>query len=120
MGAVRLFFHGQLQIRAYGRDPERFLNLCAGTGVTLYNMKRKEDDVCFVLSVPDFRRAVPLAREEPHVPTYLPSVWPSISSVSEPHKKSLRCRSASGHFSAVFSESFSVGHPFCRESLLYG
>ena len=38
MGAVRLFFHGQLQIRAYGRDPERFLNLCAGTGVTLYNM----------------------------------------------------------------------------------
>ena len=33
MGAVRLFFHGQLQIRAYGRDPERFLNLCAGTGV---------------------------------------------------------------------------------------
>ena len=35
MGAVRLFFHGQLQIRAYGRDPERFLNLCAGTGVTL-------------------------------------------------------------------------------------
>ncbi len=63
MGAVRLFFHGQLQIRAYGRDPERFLNLCAGTGVTLYNMKRKEDDVCFVLSVPDFRRAVPLARK---------------------------------------------------------
>lgn len=54
MGAVRLFFHGQLQIRAYGRDPERFLNLCAGTGVTLYNMKRKEDDVCFVLSVPVF------------------------------------------------------------------
>lgn len=63
MGAVRLFFHGQLQVRAYGRDPERFLNLCAGAGVTLYDMKRKEDGVCFVLSVPDFRRVVPLARK---------------------------------------------------------
>ncbi len=50
------YFYGRLKIRFYGEFPERILNLCAVSGITLWGSKFKDGSITANITVRDFYR----------------------------------------------------------------
>lgn len=58
-----LFLRGSLCIQIIGINPERFLSLCAGAGLTFRKLGRTEAGYEGWLSLPDYRLSLPLAKK---------------------------------------------------------
>lgn len=57
------WIRGYVCIRVYGFGAERLINLCAGKGICLWNIKRQTDCIAMCLSVKDFFSIRPLVRK---------------------------------------------------------
>ena len=57
------FLGGWVRLRLFSREPERFLNLCAGKKILLWDLRRRDGCYEFSLSLKDFFRLRPAARK---------------------------------------------------------
>ena len=60
---VSEFLFGYLRICIKGGSAERFLNVCAGRGIRLWNLERTEGNLCLNLSLSAFYRLHPIIRK---------------------------------------------------------
>ncbi len=60
---VSQFLLGYLRISIKGGSAERFLNICAGRGIRLWNLERTEGNLCLNLSLSAFYRLHPIIRK---------------------------------------------------------
>ena len=63
MAKLLRFLRGYLLVRAWGRSPERLMNLCVGRGMTLWNVSRMGEEYVFCISRKHFFRLRPLVRK---------------------------------------------------------
>ena len=63
MVGVSEFLFGYLRICIKGGSAERFLNVCAGRGIRLWNLERTEENLCFDLCLSAFYHLHPIIRK---------------------------------------------------------
>ena len=63
MARILRFLMGFLSLRVWGFSAERFLNLCAGRGIPLWNLVSKEDEIYVCMPLKNFYDLRPLARK---------------------------------------------------------
>lgn len=57
------FLRGYLHVRIWGYSPERFLNLCAGRGIYLWDIRRSEEYYDLYMDLKSFYMLRPIARK---------------------------------------------------------
>ncbi|WP_434311754.1 sporulation protein YqfD [Hominifimenecus sp. rT4P-3] len=57
------WFRGRVLVRVSGLSPERFLNLCAGNGFVLRELKKTGEGYECIMSLPEYRKARRLAKK---------------------------------------------------------
>ena len=56
-------YAGYVRVRLTGRSPERFFNLCRGSGIMLWNLSCGNKEYWFSMMLPDFYRIRPFVRK---------------------------------------------------------
>ncbi|RHV87123.1 hypothetical protein DXA97_11245 [Clostridium sp. OF09-36] len=56
-------YTGYVKVRMTGGSPERFLNLCRGNGISLWNLTFEKEQYQFFLLLSDFFRIRPFVRK---------------------------------------------------------
>ena len=56
-------YAGYVRVRLTGRSPERFFNLCRGSGIMLWNLSCGNNEYWFSMMLPDFYRIRPFVRK---------------------------------------------------------
>ena len=61
--SILAFFRGYLQVRFWGRDVERYLNLCGRNDLLLWNVRRTAEGIVCCIAVEDYRESRPFLRK---------------------------------------------------------
>lgn len=113
-------YAGYVRVRLTGRSPERFFNLCRGSGIMLWNLSCGNKEYWFSMMLPDFYRIRPFVRKAGVKVRVQEKLGLPFFFIPESETKAV-CR-GDGIFFSAFVCSFPVylEYQLLRESVFYG